>query len=162
MVGNETKPETTQPSPVTKNLFLILVSIFGLIFISEVIQVIGIYEASFFNLLRYDVVLVLFLVGLPILGITFLIKTIKDPFQGEVRKLFLFMGWAIVGIPVGIFLHNFFYALAEIATQNNITRAVVLIFDFFEVASFIAALLLLPIFGLIGAIGGLYVLFHKK
>ncbi len=94
-----------------------------------------------------------------ILGATLLFLTVKSKMKGRQRKLLILTGISATGFFVGIFLHNFLYALAVISSHIIILKY---LFEFLHVAFFIAAVIICPLGFMAGAIGTIVILIKKR
>ena len=103
----------------------------------------------------------LFLVPLAVfclLGLALTILVFKAKESGRKNLFFLLTGFSSFGFFIFVFLHNAFYALAEIS--KNIV-ALNYLLEALEVIFFITAVIICPIVFLIGSIGAI-VLFVKE
>ena len=87
-----------------------------------------------------------------LLGLLLIHLTRKEKIKGNLRKYLLLTGSSAAGFFIGVFLHNFFYALAVISQPVYVLGKLM---EFFHVIFFLIATLACPIGFLIGMIGSL-------
>ncbi len=91
-------------------------------------------------------------------GVGLIITTYKEKISGK-RKLFLlFSGFSSAGFSLFVVLHNLFYALGTVTGNLGILNKII---SFFEVAFFLAAVIICPV-GLIVGIVGTLILLRKS
>lgn len=93
-----------------------------------------------------------------LLGAALIFLTKKGKVKGKLRKFLILTGVSAAGFFVSIFLHNFLYALAIVASNIVILKY---LFEFLHVTFFIIATLVCPLGFLIGAVGSIVLLFKK-
>ena len=94
-----------------------------------------------------------------ILGVILIILTLKEQGLPKLRKSFLLLtGASAAGFFVFVFLHNAFYALAEMAKQITFLKYVL---EALHVDFFLVATLVCPLAFLVGIVGSIW-LFVKK
>jgi len=89
-----------------------------------------------------------------LLGILLVFLTLKQNIQGKPRKYLLLTGIPAISFFIFIFLHNIFYALAEISSNVTILKYLM---KFLEGIFFIIAILVCPLIFLIGAMGSIII-----
>lgn len=134
-----------------KKIFWILIGNFVLILSQFFIPAVGdLFEGSLLFLLPFATFF--------ILGAILIFLTIKKKVKGKRRKFLLLTGASSSGFFIGVLLHNFLYALAEM------TKSITLLSRLLEALHaifFIVAVIVCPIVFLIGIVGSL-LLINKK
>ena len=93
-----------------------------------------------------------------LLGIALIFFTIREKIKGLLKKFLILTGASAIGIPIGVILHNLFYALFIVWFGADFWERTGLGDEPFF---FILALIVCPIAFLVGVIGSI-VLFIKK
>jgi len=89
-----------------------------------------------------------------LLGALLVFLILKQDIQGKLRKYLLLTGISAISFFIFIFLHNIFYALAEISSNVTILKYLM---KFLEGMFFIMATLICPLMFLIGAMGSIII-----
>ena len=89
-----------------------------------------------------------------LLGVLLIFLILKQNIQGKLRKYLLLTGIPAISFFIFIFLHNIFYALAEISSDVTILKYLM---KFLEGIFFIIAIFICPLMFLIGAIGSIII-----
>ncbi len=137
---------------LTKIIFWFLLAVFILV-VSEIMvsAVTELFEGSILFLLP---LFVLF-----ILGLALVLSVLKEKVEGPLRKFLLLTGASALGFFAGAFLHNFFYALAELSA--GIT-ALNYIFQGLHVFFFFVAVPISPIGFLVGIVGSILLIYKSR
>ena len=94
-----------------------------------------------------------------LLGVLLVFLILKQDIQGKLRKYLLLTGISAISFFIFIFLHNIFYALAEISNDIIILKYPMKVL---EVTSFITAIFICPLIFLIGAIGSIMIFIKMR
>ena len=95
-----------------------------------------------------------------VLGATLIVLVLKEQELPKWRKRFLFLtGASATGFFVFVFLHNAFYALAEIAKQITVLRYAL---EVLHVVFFLMAIPVCPLAFLAGMIGSIWFFIKKR
>ena len=84
-----------------------------------------------------------------VLGLALLVSSLKSEIKLKEKRALLATSIGALGFFVSIFLHNAFYALAEISSSIPVLPT---IFEFLQIIFFLAAIFLSPILFLFGTI----------
>ena len=94
-----------------------------------------------------------------LLGIALIFFTIKEKIKGLLKKFLILTGASAIGIPIGVILHNLFYALfIKLFGTNFWDRIGVGDEPFF----FILATIICPIAFLVGVIGSIVIFIRRE
>ena len=95
-----------------------------------------------------------------VLGATLIVLTLKEQGLSKWRKRFLFLtGASAAGFFVFVFLHNAFYALAEIASQIAVLKYAL---EALHVGFFLMAIPVCPLVFLVGMAGSIWFFIKKN
>ena len=134
--------------------FWALITVFILILGEFFVPIISeFFEGSLFFLLPFVV--------FSLLGVLLVFLILKQDIQEKLRKYLLLTGIPAISFFIFIFLHNIFYALAEISGDIIILKYLM---KFLEGIFFIIAILICPLIFLIGVIGSIisFIKIRKK
>ena len=137
---------------ILKGLFYTMIAIFLLIASYFLIPSPDNMNRVFFSVVACLAV-IFFIYGCALIYLTFKLKI-----KGKQKTFLLLTGISAIGFPVFVILHNFFYALAVLAGNLVVLKAIM---EFLHAAFFLIGLIGCPIGFLIGAIGTL-VKFNRK
>lgn len=119
-------------------LILFFLLILGEIFVETIGEL---FKGSLFFLMPFII--------FSLLGVLLVFLVFKQNIKGKLRKYLLLTGVSAISFFMFVFLHNVFYALAEVSGNIIILKYLM---KAFEVTFFLTAILICPLMFLIGSI----------
>ncbi len=147
----KSQEEVNDPSFTLKAIFWALVVVF--VFIMSCFVITAFRTREFFRFVSFFGIIFF------LLGIALIFLTIREKIDRLLKKFLILTGASAIGIPIGVILHNLFYALFILLFGADFWDRIG-IGD--EPFFFILALIVCPIAFLVGVIGSIVLVIRKK